>query len=55
MSEPNANEPTPWTCGHVAGAACAECYRLLAQKTAQLQERVDKLQDEVDQLRGVHW
>lgn len=30
----------PWTCGHVAGAMCAECYRLLAQRAHELAEEV---------------
>jgi|SRR5262245_9959494 len=25
-----------WTCGHVAGSMCAECYRLLAERANQL-------------------
>lgn len=27
-----------WTCGHTAGAVCAECYRLLAEKAHKLAE-----------------
>jgi len=27
-----------WTCGHVAGAMCQECYRLLAQRAHELAE-----------------
>ena len=30
-----------WTCGHKAGAACAECYRLLAAKAHELATRGD--------------
>lgn len=52
-----------WSCGHtVAGAACPECYRLLAQKATTLQAEVDLLTDQLaeartenDQLKGVHW
>jgi hypothetical protein len=25
-----------WTCGHEAGAMCAECYRILAQQAHEL-------------------
>jgi hypothetical protein len=32
-----------WTCGHEAGAVCAECYRDLARKAHELQEEVDRL------------
>lgn len=46
-----AAEPAEWTCGHVAGAACAECYRILAWKAHQLQEEVDRLRDELDKVR----
>jgi len=37
-----------WTCGHVAGAVCAECYRLLAQKAHELAEENQRLRDELD-------
>jgi hypothetical protein len=32
--------PQEWTCGHVAGAMCAECYRQLAAKAHELAEQV---------------
>lgn len=28
--------PAEWTCGHHAGAMCASCYRLLAQRAHEL-------------------
>jgi len=31
-----SHEDIEWTCGHVAGAHCAECYRLLAVKAHRL-------------------
>lgn len=51
-----------WICGHVAGAACAECYRVLAAKAAELQAEVDAARDRAagaiaftvrDDLRGL--
>lgn len=39
-----------WTCGHVAGAMCAECYGELARRAAELQERVDDLTETVRRL-----
>jgi hypothetical protein len=35
-----------WTCGHVGGAVCAECYRILARRAHELAEEVDRLMDE---------
>lgn len=31
-----------WTCGHTAGAMCAQCYTELAAKAAALQAEVDR-------------
>jgi hypothetical protein len=44
------NTEAVWTCGHVGGAVCAECYRLLARKAFDLQTAVDDLQEEIDRL-----
>jgi transcription elongation factor Elf1 len=48
-----------WTCGHTAGAVCAECYRLLAVKATELQAEVDRLHDLVmdlgNQLKRSTW
>jgi len=46
-----------WTCGHVAGAMCAECYRLLAQKAHELAEENSRLRDARadDQQRLFHY
>jgi len=41
------NTEAEWTCGHVAGAVCAECYRLLAQKAHELAEENQRLRDEI--------
>lgn len=46
--------PVEWVCGHVAGAHCAECYRILAWRAHQLAEKAMELdadtqfQDHVD-------
>ena len=47
MSEPAKNE-FDWTCGHRAGAMCAECYRALAWTAHQDRERLMDLQGRVD-------
>jgi len=31
-------KPVEWTCGHTAGAHCAECYRILAWRAHELAE-----------------
>jgi hypothetical protein len=41
-----AGTEAEWTCGHVGGAHCAECYRALAR-------RAHELADENQKLRGV--
>lgn len=41
-----AGTEAEWTCGHVGGAQCAECYRALAR-------RAHELADENQKLRGV--
>jgi len=41
-----------WTCGHIGGAVCGECYRLLAAKAHELAMQLDNLQDKYDQLQS---
>jgi len=41
-----------WTCGHVAGAVCGECYRLLAQRANQLAQEHMQALDELARLRA---
>ena len=36
-----------WTCGHVAGSMCAECYRILAQVAHGIAEENRELRDEL--------
>jgi hypothetical protein len=38
-----------WTCGHVGGAVCAECHRILAAKAHELQEEVDRLKEQLEE------
>lgn len=40
-----------WTCGHRAGAMCAECYRELARKAGELAEEGRLLREELVDLR----
>ena len=44
-SLPNPREPSRsfWSCGHEAGAICAECYRELAQRATALAAEVERL------------
>jgi hypothetical protein len=37
-----------WTCGHEAGATCAECYRDLAAKAHDLAEENARLRAELE-------
>jgi heterodisulfide reductase subunit B len=37
-----------WTCGHVAGGMCAECYRVLAAKAHELVEQNDQMRDRIN-------
>jgi hypothetical protein len=39
-----------WTCGHHAGAMCAECWRELAAKAIELAEENLRLRAELDRL-----
>ena len=45
------NTEAEWTCGHVAGAVCAQCYRELANAAHQLAEENERLRDEIAELR----
>lgn len=36
-----------WTCGHVAGAMCAECHRQLAARAAELVAGNEKMREAV--------
>jgi len=40
-----------WTCGHTAGAVCAECYRLLAQRANQLAEEHMRTLEALEEAR----
>ena len=40
-----------WSCGHVGGAMCAECYRQLAARAHELAEANDRLEEENRLLR----
>lgn len=48
---PPASE-AEWTCGHVAGAVCAECYRILAAKANELAEENIRLREELADAQG---
>jgi len=37
------NTEAEWSCGHVGGAMCAECFRILAHKAHKLAEEVAEL------------
>lgn len=50
--EQRASEP-PWTCGHVAGAMCAECHRLLAGRAHELAEENARLRALIDELNNL--
>jgi len=45
------NTETEWTCGHVAGAVCAECFQELARRANQLAEENMRLTLELEELR----
>ncbi len=44
-----------WTCGHVAGAMCAECYRELARRAHELSEENDRLRERLQEITGVRF
>jgi len=44
---------TEWICGHTAGAVCAECYRALARRAANLADEVFELNERIDVLRSM--
>ena len=39
------HQQVEWTCGHFAGAVCAECYRILAARAHELAEENLRLRD----------
>jgi outer membrane murein-binding lipoprotein Lpp len=41
-----------WSCGHVAGSMCAECYRELAAKAHELAEDNDSLRDQLAETKA---
>jgi len=43
-----------WSCGHVAGAVCAECWRLLAQRAHELAEENQRLRDMIEDAKIAH-
>ena len=45
------NTEAEWTCGHVAGAVCAECHRSLCVTMNYLAAECDRLTDENLRLR----
>lgn len=47
-----AGTEAEWSCGHVGGAMCAECYRQLARRAQVLAEENLDLRAELEQLRG---
>jgi len=47
---PPKNE-SKWTCGHVGGAMCAECYRILAWRAHELAEENLRLHQELETAR----
>jgi hypothetical protein len=42
-----------WTCGHLAGSMCAECFRELAMKAGELAEEGRLLREGVADLNAV--
>ena len=45
------NTEAEWSpCGHVGGAVCKECYRLLAAKAMELADDVTRLKEEVERM-----
>jgi hypothetical protein len=40
-----------WTCGHVGGVVCRECYRLLAAKAHELAEENERLREALWQIK----
>ena len=49
--DPRERDPgiSEWSCGHVAGSVCAECYRQLPAKAHALAEEVQRLRDAIDE------
>lgn len=48
-----AGTEAEWTCGHVCGAVCAECYRLLGAWASELAAENLHLRSEVERLHGI--
>jgi hypothetical protein len=42
-----------WTCGHVGGAVCAECYQRLVRKANELAESAERLGEELERLKAI--
>lgn len=40
-------EKWTWTCGHVSGAFCTECYMILAQRAHELAEECERLREQL--------
>jgi hypothetical protein len=47
-----AGTEAEWSCGHVTGAMCKECYRLLAARAHKLAEENLRLREELEELRA---
>lgn len=41
-----------WTCGHLAGAVCKECYRILAARCNEQAAVIETMQEEIDKLQA---
>lgn len=37
-----------WTCGHVGGAVCAECYRLLLARANELAAENERMRESLE-------
>jgi hypothetical protein len=42
-----------WTCGHIGGAVCAQCYQQLVRKANELNETAERLGEEIERLKAV--
>jgi len=42
---------TEWTCGHVGGAMCQECFRILAARAHELAVENLSLKDRIAELK----
>lgn len=50
-----ANRKEEWSCGHICGSMCQECFRLLAARAHELAEENMRLREEVDELKRKVW